>query len=102
MASTRSLWACQCRAKAVQSSRIAVTPSAQRPNGPARSPDTSAAWVRVRYEPMVATISTGERRGAPIRSATPDRASIQAGRETAGIRCKGSLPEKRLIRDKRR
>jgi hypothetical protein len=41
------LWACQCLAKTAQSSRIAVTPSAQRPNGPARSPDTSAAWVRV-------------------------------------------------------
>jgi hypothetical protein len=81
------LFACQWRAKAAQSSRIAVTPSAQRPNGPARSPDTSAAWVRVRYEPMVATISTGERRGAPPRSANPERASIQAGRETAGIRC---------------
>jgi hypothetical protein len=81
------LWACQCRAKAAQSSRIAVTPLAQRPNGPVRSPDTPAAGVRVTYVPMVAMISTGERRGAPIWSATPDRASIQAGRETAGIRC---------------
>jgi hypothetical protein len=36
---------------------------------------------------MVAMISTGERRGAPTQSPTPDRASIQAGRETAGIRC---------------
>src|ERR1700730_71815 len=38
---------------------------------------------------MVAMISTGERRGAPTRSATADSASIQAGRETetAGIRC---------------
>ena len=59
------------------------------------------AWVRVTYDPMVATISTGERRGAPTRSPTPDRASIQAGRETAGIRCM-CPPWKRLIRDKRR
>ena len=59
------------------------------------------AWVRVTYDPMVATISTGERRGAPTRSPTPDRASIQAGRETAGIRCMYP-PWKRLIWDKRR
>jgi hypothetical protein len=51
----------------MQSSRIAVTPSAQRPNGPARSPETCAACVRVTYDPIVATISTGERRGAPFR-----------------------------------
>ena len=85
--STRSLCACQCRAKAAQSSRIALTPSAQRPNGPVRSPDTPAAGVRVTYDPIVATISTGERRGAPTRSAIPDSASIQVGRDTAGIRC---------------
>ena len=29
----------------------------------------------------------GERRGPPPRSAKPERASIQAGCETAGIRC---------------
>ena len=94
------MWACQCRAKVAQSSRIAVTPSAQRPNGPVRSPDTPAAWVRVTYEPMVATISIGERRGAPTRSPTPDRASIQAGRETAGIRCNVRPQWNRLTRDK--
>src|SRR5207253_1542750 len=62
--STWSLCACQWRAKAAQSSRIAVTPSAQRPNGPARSPDTPAARGRGRYAPMGATISTGEARAA--------------------------------------
>jgi hypothetical protein len=50
---------------------------------------------------MVATISTGERRGPPPRSANPERVSIQAGRETAGIRCT-LAPMERLTRDKRR
>ncbi len=36
---------------------------------------------------MVATISTGERRGEPPRSANPERVSIHAGRETAGTLC---------------
>jgi hypothetical protein len=64
----------------MQSARIAVTPSAQRPNDPARSPEISAAWVLVRYVPMVATISTGERR--PPGAAWPG----QLRRGTAGIR----------------
>ena len=64
-------------------------------------PDTSAAWVRVRYGPMVAMISTGERRGPPPRSAKPERASIQAGRETAGIRCTLAPHRAEVTRDKR-
>ena len=101
VASTRSLCACQCRAKAAQSSRIAVTPSAQRPNGPVRSPDTPAAGVRVTHDPIVAMISTGERRGAPTRSATPTGpASRPDVRPRASAAC--LPPEKWLTRDKRR
>ena len=95
---TCSLCACQWQAKATQSARIAVTPSAHRPNGPARSPETSAAWVRVRYVPMVATISTGERRPA---SPVPADGLRRASRETAGIRSM-RRPPSTFTRAKRR
>ncbi len=44
----------------------------------------SAAGVRTTYVAAVATISTGDRRSLPP---PPESAIIQAGRDTAGVRC---------------
>ena len=76
-------------AKATQSPRSAVTPSVHRPNHPARSPDREATGVRVTYEAALATISTGDRRGAPL---PPGSARIQMGRDTASVWCMRSPP----------
>jgi hypothetical protein len=56
------LCVCQYSANSRQSWRIEVTPSAQRPNRPVRNPVASAPGEWVMTAPIVATISTGDRR----------------------------------------